>query len=187
MLNKLKVTSFLSRHVIRAIHPKTYESLPYCEKTDKKHDRGCFPIMFPFLGMLHSLLHSPEHSHTHTWIFFLRFSQHSVFWVSGLCIDSFSGNACVMLAPATGRPVRWIWYTTTTTPPLLLGVIHRDNRNVTCLRGLGGMPLHLKEKKRSTTIFSTSVKWQWLRERYGKIFFWKESYSVSSIRSKIDK
>lgn len=118
MLNKLKVTCFLSRHGIRAIHPKTYESLPYYEKTDKKHDRGCFPIMFPFLGMLHPpLTHPRAHSHTHTYIFFRDFSRHSVFWVSGLCIDSFSGNACVMSAPATGRPARWIRYTLPTTAP----------------------------------------------------------------------
>lgn len=155
MLNKLKVTCFLSRHGIRAIHPKTYESLPYYEKTDKKHDRGCFPIMFPFLGMLHPPLTHPR-TLTHTHIHFFRdFSRHSVFWVSGLCIDSFSGNACVMSAPATGRPARWIRYTlpTTAPTPLLLGVIHRDNRNVTCLRGVGNMPLH-RGKKRTKTIFS---------------------------------
>lgn len=128
---------------------------------------AAFQLCFHFWGCFTPLQHTPEHSYTHTYIFFCDFSRHSVFWVSGLCIDSFSGNACVMSAPATGRPARWIRYTlpTTAPTPLLLGVIHRDNRNVTCLRGVGNMPLH-RGKKRTKTIFSNSVKWQRLRERY---------------------
>lgn len=78
---------------------------------------AAFQLCFHFWGCFTPLQHTPEHSHTHTYIFFRDFSRHSVFWVSGLCIDSFSGNACVMSAPATGRPARWIRYTSPTTAP----------------------------------------------------------------------
>lgn len=112
---------------------------------------AAFQLCFHFWGCFNPPpSNTPPNTYTHTHIHFFRdFSRHSVFWVSGLCIDSFSGNACVMSAPATGRPARWIRYTipATARPPLLLGVIHRDNRNVTCLRGVGSMPLHRESKK----------------------------------------
>lgn len=103
---------------------------------------AAFQLCFHFWGCFIPPL---THPRTHTYIFFPRFFpafrflgqwtlHRFLFWkrMRNVSPSNRAPRSMDQIYPSHHR----------TPPPLLLGVIHRDNRNVTCLRGVGNMPLH---------------------------------------------